>query len=271
MTTILGIINCTPDSFSGRERALSETELIDHARSLIDNGAHILDIGGDSSRPGSACVGVEEEWRRIKPVLKALALTIPCSVDTHNPETARRALSEGARYINDISGSPTVEMVQVVREFQASYIGMFNAHREAHRFGCGVEADKTVETVSSWMKETYQQLVGQGILPTSIILDPGMGAFVSSDPKASWTIIKNIDKFPAPTGGLLVGCSRKGFLKKHGELHPDERDHRSACCGAYMAAQIGSRYPLYLRVHNVALQRDLLDSWDGELPWLSDS
>jgi dihydropteroate synthase len=268
MPTIVGIINCTPDSFSDRETALSEKELVDHARALIDDGAEILDIGGDSTRPNSDCVGVEEEWRRIKPVLKALALTVPCSVDTHNPETARRALSEGARYINDISGYPTTEMIDLTRDFQSRYIGMFNAHGRPHQFGSGVSPDEAILTIASWMKKTERWLIGHGLSPAQIILDPGMGAFVSSDSQTSWTIIQNIDKLPATEGGLLLGCSRKGFLKTQGENHPRERDYLTACCGAYMAAQVGSRHPLYLRVHNVALQRKLLDSWDGTLPWL---
>ena len=257
-TSIVGIVNCTPDSFSDGIGSLSHDGVLEQAKRLVDAGATILDIGGDSTRPGSTCPGVEEEWRRISPILSHMSALVPCSVDTHHVEVARRAIEHGAAFINDISGSTSKEMAELISSTKVSYIFMFNAHGGAHTFGEGLVASEAFTTISSWIRETTEYLITRGIPSERLIADPGMGAFISRDPQASWEIISRFGDLPAPRGGLLLGCSRKGFLAHPNELHPHERDSRSCTVGAQAVAQVNPTTPTYVRVHNVAMQREVL-------------
>jgi dihydropteroate synthase len=263
MTSLVGILNCTPDSFSDGKETLSPSALLALADQLVKDGADILDIGGDSSRPGSRCVGPEEEWRRISPVVEELASEVPCSIDTHHFETAYRALDLGARFINDISGSPSPEMIDVVARYGAHYIVMFNPHKQAHVFGAGLTQSHAISTIQEWMDVTSETLQARGLPSARMILDPGMGAFLSDDPLVSWSVIEHMSSFISSEGGLLVGCSRKGFLKLPTERSVKERDLRSAICGAIIAHARTDTSPLYLRVHNVGMQKRILAEWTG--------
>lgn len=256
--SIVGILNCTPDSFSDGIDGVSHEELLSRAKQLVDDGADILDIGGDSTRPGSTCAGVEEEWRRIAPVLSSMSRYIPCSVDTHHVEVARRAIEHGASMINDISGGCSEEMAGLIASSKATYIFMFNAQGGAHTFGDGLAAEVAFATISSWIKEATAKLISSGIPSERLIADPGMGAFISRNPEASWEILNHFGELPAPRGGLLLGCSRKGFLKGENERDIRERDSRSCEVGARAAMQVHADIPTYLRVHNVAMQREVL-------------
>lgn len=260
-TKIVGILNCTPDSFSDGQANLSPSVLRDRAKRLVDEGADILDIGGDSTRPGSACPGVEEEWRRISSVLSAMSSTIPCSVDTHHIEVARRAIECGASYINDISGSLSNEMANLVATSKVSYIFMYNAHKGAHNFGEGLRREQAFSTISTWIDSATNHLMSMGIAGERLIADPGMGAFISNDPAVSWEILTRFHELPAPAGGLLLGCSRKGFLASAQDTSPQDRDDRSCRAGASAMSNISSTIPTFLRVHNVATQRDILHRW----------
>ena len=257
-TTIVGILNCTPDSFSDGSGEVSHAHLATHARRLIDDGADIIDIGGDSTRPGSICPGVEEEWRRISPLLSSFAHHVPISVDTHHPEVARRAIECGAAFINDVSGQRTPEMLDVIASSRASYIFMCNPHGVAHTFGDGFTFESALSGISSWVLETIQGCVNAGIATDRLIVDPGMGAFVSSDPRVSWLIAESFGDLPRTGGGVLLGCSRKGFLKLLGEMDLDTKDAMSARIGAAAVRAVPSEVPTYLRVHNVAKQREAL-------------
>jgi dihydropteroate synthase len=263
MVSIVGIVNCTPDSFSDGDGTISTSHILSRASRLIDEGVDILDIGGDSTRPGSTCVGADTEWARIAPVLESLAPRVPCSIDTHNHETARRALDSGAKYINDISGNPSLEMVDLIRRYKTSYIAMFNPHGGPHLFGPGLSSSDAIENIARWMRSLQEKWSAAGLLSSQLILDPGMGAFVSRDPSVSWTIIDRIHEFRGPQGGILIGCSRKGFLARTGEKHPADRDEASAVCGAIMAKKLETATKLFLRVHNPALQQKMLREWRG--------
>jgi len=258
-TKIVGILNCTPDSFSDGTGEVSVTTLINHAQRMIDEGADILDIGGDSTRPGSICPGVEEEWRRIAPLLAKLAPLIPISVDTHHSEVARRATECGASFINDVSGTRSRDMLEVVAQSSALYIFMCNPHGNAHTFGEGFSVDTAVNQISLWIRETTSICVEAGIDEARLIADPGMGAFLSSDPLVSWTVAENFGALSHPAGGLLLGCSRKGFLKVLGDLDVEAKDSYSAQIGATVIRQVPQDVPTYLRVHNVAKQRSALE------------
>jgi len=257
-TKVVGIINCTPDSFSDGQEKVSTSDLIDRAYRLLDEGADILDIGGDSTRPGSTCPGIEEEWRRISPLVSEFAPRVPVSVDTHHSEVARRAIECGASFINDISGTRSPEMLSTIAKSSASYIFMCNPHGGAHIFGEGLSLDTAVSEVSAWIRETIHVCLDAGIQETKLIPDPGMGAFLSVEPRVSWIIAEHFGELPLPAGGILLGCSRKGFLNLLGDMAMETKDILSAQIGAAAVRQVSRAVPTYLRVHNVAAQRKAL-------------
>jgi len=259
--SIAGIPNCTPDSFSDGREDLAPAGLIERAQKLVDEGADILDIGGDSTRPGSTCVGVEEEWRRISPVLAKIGHQIPCSVDTHHVEVARRAIEHGAAFINDISGAHSDEMIHLLTSTGASYIFMYNAHGAPHRFGQGLELGDAFSIISEWIVQRSHQLRESGLPRGRLIADPGMGAFISRDPRVSLEILNRFHELPRATAGLLLGCSRKGFLAMADDKGPQCRDERSCKAAALAVTAIPTEVQVYVRVHNVALQREVLQRW----------
>lgn len=271
-TILVGIVNCTPDSFSdgigplydphSRDRSASTAILLDRAQSLLDAGADMLDVGGDSTRPGSYCTDDVEEWCRIEPVLAHFCHRVPVSVDTHKAEIARRAIGLGAVMINDITGGTATELVEVVARSSARYTYMFNAYGEAHQFTT-LRADisplDVVSTISSWAHERASSLAQQGIPLERQVLDTGMGSFVSSDPAVSFTLLDRYWQITSPCSRRMLGCSRKGFLRQQGETSILDRDKLSTRIGARVARAAPSSSTLYLRVHNVSRQiRELL-------------
>jgi dihydropteroate synthase len=153
-------------------------------------------------------------------------------------------------------------MVDLIASTQATYIFMFNAHGGAHAFGEGLAPTEAFATISSWIEAAIARSIARGIPSERLIADPGMGAFISRNTQASWEIISRFGELPAPCGGILLGCSRKGFLANSSEQHPHERDSRSCRVGAHAVMQVNPAVPTYLRVHNVAMQRDVLSRWN---------
>jgi dihydropteroate synthase len=270
-TVIVGIINCTPDSFSdgvrdiddvnptGRER--STARLLDKARALLDAGAQMLDVGGDSTRPGSRCTNDQVEWTRIEPILSHFCHRVPVSVDTHKAEVARRALDVGAAMINDVTGGIDPILVETVAGSSALYTYMFNAYGAAHTFEqphtC-VSPDDVITTVSRWAAERARTLATQGIHIERQIVDPGLGGFVSPDPAVSQRIVEDFWRIESPCSRRMLGCSRKGFLRQPLEMSPADRDEVSALLGARVATAAPSESTLYIRVHNAMRQSQTL-------------
>jgi dihydropteroate synthase len=227
---------------------------------MIDAGADGIDIGGDSSRPGSVCVGVEEEWRRIGPLVELLAKRTWVSVDTHQVEVARRAVECGARCINDIGGGSDPEMRALIARSGVAYVFMFSASGVPHRFDRSLPAGEALQMARQWLRERTAELIAAGIRQENLIADTGMGSFVSRDPAVSEEFLRWYDLFEAPTGGLLLGCSRKGFLRRDAEVDISERDALTCLYGLVAAVRLAGRVPLYLRVHNVQMQRGSLQA-----------
>jgi len=265
-TVLVGIVNCTPDSFSdgiGSSAIHSDTPaiFIDRALALLDAGAAMLDVGGDSTRPGSHCTDDEEEWRRIEPILRRFCHKVPVSVDTHKAEIARRSIDLGATMINDISGGRDIIMTEVIARSNVLYTYMFNAFSEPHNFNMPVVSPTTSDVVSilsNWAAERARALTSLGIPLERQVMDTGMGGFVSPDPAVSHTIINKYWEITAPTTKRLFGCSRKGFLKHEGERSILDRDAISAQLGCAVRDAAPPDATIYIRVHNVALQRIIL-------------
>jgi dihydropteroate synthase len=273
----VGIVNCTPDSFSDGmgplvdpstgDRTVSTRKLIDKAQELLDAGAQLLDVGGDSTRPDSRCTDDEEEWRRIEPILSHFSHKVPVSVDTHKAEIARRAIDRGATMINDITGGIDSQLVEAVARSSVRYAYMFNAYGDAHCFRTSrhhISPSSAVSLISAWAQERSQLLAQRGIPLERQVMDTGIGGFVSPDPAVSFAIIESYWEITCPCTSRLLGCSRKGFLRQPNETSLMDRDALTARIGATVARAAPETSTLYLRVHDVARQlREIADSAPG--------
>ncbi len=213
-TYILGILNITPDSFSGDGLHFDKSKAVDHALRLTDEGADIIDIGGESTRPGSDPVTAEEEIGRIIPVIAVLAkkVNIPLSVDTYKAEVARRALDAGASIVNDISGMRfDAEMPEVVSEHKVPVILM---HIKGNPKVMQVSPSYTelIPEIVDYLRNSIRLALKFGIPEDKIIIDPGIGFGKTSDHNLE--IINNLQKFTALGKPVLIGPSRKAFLGK---------------------------------------------------------
>jgi dihydropteroate synthase len=262
---ILAILNCTPDSFSNYPVSTLNSKplsFVDQAQRLIDQGADMIDLGGDSTRPGSLCVDNIEEWLRIAPVLKRFADRIPISVDTHKGEVALRAIDCGAKMINDVTAGRDPLMLTVVANSTVGYTFMFNAYGDAHRFNdplYPLTANNFIGIISNWALERSHLLDQSGISRDRQIFDPGMGAFISPDPAISRALIDSYWSIGPKFKSRLLGASRKGFLKRPGEREVKERDAESVNLAVRVTKEAPSGLEVLLRVHNVEMHREALD------------
>jgi dihydropteroate synthase len=252
---ILGIVNVTPDSFSDGGKFSCADEAIRCGLELVEQGAGLLDIGGESSRPGAVEVSLEEELHRVIPVIKGLAAktTIPLSVDTRKAEVARRALEAGAQVVNDITALTGDEkMAGVVANYGAGVILM---HMQ------GIPAtmqqnptyDDVVAEVVAYLQARLQTAVDVGIAATRVVLDPGIGFGKSLEHNLS--LLANLNRVAALGRPVCLGVSRKGFL---GQLLGRPRGQRligSLAAACHGMAQGGAHI---LRVHEVAETRDVV-------------
>ncbi len=255
-TYIMGILNITPDSFSDGGRYLFPKSALKQAETLISGGVDMVDIGGESTRPGHQPVAADEEWRRIAPILGEMKRRwpeIPISVDTQKAIVAEWAIAEGADVINDIQGGiADPEMIPVVAKSQAGYILMFN---RATPFLPGqVNLDEMVNT----LKNQVAHALSLGLAGNRILIDPGVGfAYGVED---NWTVLKRLAMFSGIAGGVLVGPSRKRFLGAVTGALPQDRDWATAAVASIAAGQGMD----VVRVHEVSGIRQALlaaDRW----------
>lgn len=250
-----GILNVTPDSFSDGGQYFDAEDAIEHTKTLIREGASYIDIGADSTRPGSVCVGPDEEWRRIKDVITAAAPVCNVSVDTHHSSVAKLALDAGAQVINDISSGGDPKMFEVVASSNAKIIMTYTRCVKAHEFANEPSGD-IIENIKAFFGERINQAIQCGIRPEQIVLDPGMGAFISAGPDDSWNLLGRLAELREFSFPFMLSLSRKGFMKSANEVSIEQRDMPSAYLGA-LAAQLEEFKVDYLRVHDVNLHREL--------------
>ena len=251
-TLVMGVVNVTPDSFSDGGRWFDPDAAVAHGLELLAQGADLLDVGGESTRPGAARVPVEEELRRVVPVVRTLAAEgAVVSVDTTRPEVAADAVGAGAVVVNDVSGGlADAAMRSVVAESGVVYVAM---HWRGHADVMDSLAvyEDVVTDVRDELARRVEELVAAGVRPEQVVLDPGLGfAKPGSD---NWPLLAHLDVLAALGRPLLVGASRKRFL---GHLlagpdgvpvPPQERDRATAAVSALCAA---SRV-WCVRVHDV--------------------
>ena len=247
-THIMGILNITPDSFSDGGLHFDKARAIEQAFRMIDDGADILDIGGESTRPGSEPVSLEEELRRTLPVIEALAgrISVPISIDTYKAAVAVRALEAGASMVNDISGMRfDPEMSEIVSRFKVPVVIM-HIKGEPKNMQVNPVYKALIPEIMDYFRNSIQLAVKSGVPEHMIILDPGIGFGKTFEHNLE--IINNLDQFGSLKKPLLIGPSRKAFLGKIlGGLPPLERLEGTAA--AVAISIIKGAY--IVRVHDV--------------------
>lgn len=248
----MGVVNVTPDSFSDGGQWFEQDIAIAHGRHLLAQGADILDVGGESTRPGASRVTPAEELARVVPVIRELAATgAVVSVDTMRAEVAEAAVVAGAMIVNDVSGSradPT--MPALVAERDVPYVlGHWRGHSDV--MASLTRYDDVTSDVCAELLAQVDVLLAAGVRPERIILDPGLG--FAKDSEANWRILAELDQVLALGFPVLVGASRKRFLgemlaRAGAESLPTFRDRATAAVTALVAAQ----GVWGVRVHEVA-------------------
>ncbi|MCA1708278.1 MAG: dihydropteroate synthase, partial [Actinobacteria bacterium] len=244
---VMGVLNVTPDSFSDGGLWLEPSAAIDHAHQMVTDGAALIDIGGESTRPGAAPVDEDEELRRVIPVIEALADSsgVPLSIDTRKPGVARRALEAGAVIVNDTNGEATDGlMTDVVVGMGAGVVlmhsrGMPDTMREMNQYG------DVVADVCRFLLAWAQRLESAGVSPDAIVLDPGFG-FAKSPPQ-NLELLERLDEVVQLGYPVLAGTSRKSFIGAVLDLPEDERIEGTAATVAWAVSE-GAHI---LRVHDV--------------------
>jgi dihydropteroate synthase len=254
-TLVMAVLNVTPDSFSDGGLRYEPAKAIADALRLVEHGADILDIGGESTRPGAPPVAADEEWRRIEPVLSGLngRLSIPISVDTYKAEVATRALDLGVSIVNDISAlTYDAELASVVARRRAVVVLMHNRGRSARMYQ-HAQYDDVVQDVLRELNGSAAAAVAQGIAREQIILDPGVGFAKRAD--QSLAVLATLPTLASLGYPLLVGPSRKSFLQTAlGDVPPHERVWGTAA--AVTAAVLGGVH--IVRVHDLPAMRDVV-------------
>ncbi len=212
-TQLMGILNLTPDSFFAGSRSVAD-DVVARAAQMIEEGAKWIDLGGEASGPGSVDVTLEEELQRVIPAVQALRSAFPqllISVDTWKSEVAEAAVLAGASAINDITaGRGDARIASVAARHGVPLILMYSKDSSARTTREAVQYTDVVATVKGFLQERMAWARAQGV--GEVWIDPGMGAFVSAEPKYSWELIERIEEFYTLDCPILVGASRKGFL-----------------------------------------------------------
>lgn len=250
-TRIMGVLNVTPDSFSDGGKWTDPDTAAAHAVSMLDSGADIIDIGGESTRPGAENITAERELQRVLPVIERLRSIRPeciISVDTRKSETARKAVEAGADIINDISGlqySPN--MAQTAAETGAGLVIMhMRGTPETMQSEENLIYENLIGDISSFLKKAAGKAIKAGVRAESIIVDPGIG--FSKTTEQNLEIIADIEEFHKTGYPLLVGPSRKSFIGKIlGENDPEKRIW-GTCAAVCHLAEHGVEF---VRVHDI--------------------
>jgi len=255
---IMGVVNVTPDSFSDGGRFLEADAAIEQARRLVGEGADILDIGGESSRPGAAPVPLEEELRRVMPVLEAcVALGRPVSVDTYKPEVMQAAVAAGAAMLNDIWGFRRDGAFEAACAAATRGVALCIMHMQRDPQNMQREPHYTnvVAEVGEFLRERIAAFEAAGVPRRQLVSDPGFG--FGKTVQHNLQLLRGLPQLAALGVPVLAGLSRKSTIGALTGRPPEERQAGSVAA-ALIAAQNGATI---LRVHDVAATRDALAVW----------
>ncbi len=253
-TLLMGVLNCTPDSFSDGGRYDDYQSAIAHGLQMIDQGADLIDIGGESTRPGAQRPSAAEEIARVIPVIESLSSHSVISVDTMRAEVASKAIEAGAQIINDVSGGlADPQMLDLIAQSDVDYICQHwrgFGHEMIHRTGY----DNVVDEMISELNQRVEAAINAGIEEERIIIDPGLG--FAKEAFHDWEILRQLDRLHTFNMRILIGASRKRFI---GALlcreNPCERDAGTAAITAW--CQLHGIWAV--RTHEICANRDTLD------------
>ena len=259
---LMGILNVTPDSFSDGGRYVDRGAAVEHALALVEQGADWLDVGGESTRPGAQPVSVDEELRRVMPVVEALARHgCSVSVDTSKPEVMRAAVVAGAGMINDVRALREPGALEAVAELGVPAC-LMHMQGEPRTMQNEPRYHQVVDEVMQWLQQRLEACVQAGIATDSLLVDPGIG--FGKTLEHNLALMRACDRFDRLAGGVLMGVSRKSWLQQLLDVPLEERDGPSVVMAALMAA----RGLTMLRVHDVAgtaRALRLVQAWEGEV------
>ena len=260
---LLGVCNVTPDSFSDGGDHLSLRDACAHVDALVDEGADMIDVGGESTRPGAAPVPAEQQLARVLEVVRYAARRVPTSIDTTNAGVADACLDAGACAVNDVSCARDAELLRAVAHHRAAYFLMHARGTQEEMAGFSdypddAYGDVVIDVLGEW-SEAAARARDAGVPPKGIVMDPGLG--FAKNARHSAELLRRVDELvTASPSPLLVGASRKSFLKAWSD-GAEPKDRLGASIGAALfAAGAGAKM---LRVHDVRATRQALDTWRG--------
>jgi dihydropteroate synthase len=257
-TLIMGILNVTPDSFSDKGRYFELNAAVDRAWEIEGEGADILDIGGESTRPGSQGVGIEEELNRVVPLLKALGpqYSLPISVDTSKAEVAKASLEQGAAIINDITALQKDPGIGYEAARFGAALVLMHMRGEPRNMQSIPPSKDILGEIDVWAQEAVARARNSGVSSDKIILDPGIGFGKTAAQNSE--ILRNLDRLAATGFPVLIGTSRKSFIAS---ILKKTANELVLGTGATVAASI--IYGAHIvRVHDVAAMRDVANVTD---------
>jgi len=244
---VMGILNVTPDSFSDGGKIFDIKKAVKRAKEMVAEGARIIDIGGESTGPNSKNVSAGEELKRVLPVLKAVRKALPeifISIDTYKSSVAKVCVEAGADMVNDVTaGRGDKKMFKVLAELKVPMVLMYAKDATPRTSVRAVEYKDVVRTVYDFLKDRIEVAIAAGVNFENVVVDPGMGMFVSAEPGYSFEIVKRLAELRGLGRPILVGASRKSFLG--GEMSQRLCGSVACACAALMnGAKI-------VRVHDV--------------------
>lgn len=254
--TLFGILNITADSFSDGGKYLAPDDALRHAHALVANGADVVDVGAASSHPDAEDVGAAGEIARLARVVPPLvAAGVPLSVDTFEPDVQLWALGQGVAYLNDIQGFPHTDIYPALASASAKLVVMHGVHGRGRARRLDVPADEIWPRIFSFFDDRIAALEAAGIARERLVLDPGMGFFLGTDPEVSLTVLRGVGQLEGRYGlPVLISVSRKSFLRAM--TGRDVANIAPATLAAEMfAVSAGARY---IRTHAPGSLRDAL-------------
>ena len=246
----MGVLNVTPDSFSDGGTFLNAKAAIAHGLQLVAEGAEIIDVGGESTRPGASPVDEKEEYRRVIPVIEGLAGKIPVSVDTMKPAIARAALKAGALIVNDVAANRAdPEMWEVLAEAKAGYV-LMHMQGTPQTMQDSPHYENVVEEVNEFFDERLKRLNAFGVASDQVILDVGIGFGKTTEHNLQ--LLASLNTFTKWKRPIVLGASRKGFIGRiTGAEQPADRLPGSLACACWGVAAGAS----IIRAHDVVATR----------------